>query len=118
LNEQIGQHPDFEEWKQDRKIPRETLKEIWNSLRTTSSYQGMPYETMPERFIRSAWLRIENIYASWFKTQAKLLARYYGLKRWLDIVKSDNKLAEICGCSIEQIQIRASQLLVEARVRL
>ena len=118
LNEQIGQHPDFEEWKKNRRIPRETLKEIWGSLRATSSCQGVPYETMPERFIRSAWLRVENIYLSWFKIQAKLLARYYGLKRWVDIVKSDDKLAEICGSSIEQIQIRASQLLTEARVRL
>ena len=118
LNEQIGQHPDFEEWKKNRRIPRETLIEIWDSLRATSSYQGVPYETMPERFLRSAWLRVESIYASWFKTQAKLLTRYYGLKRWLDVVKSDKKLAEISGCSIEQIQIRASQLLAEARVRL
>jgi IS605 OrfB family transposase len=118
LNEQIGQHPDFEEWKKNRKIPRETLIEIWDSLRATSSYQGMPYETMPERFLRSAWLRVESIYASWFKIQAKLLSRLHGLKRWLSIVKSDNKLAEICGCSIEQIQTRAGQLLAEARVRL
>ncbi|MBD2001404.1 hypothetical protein H6G00_33230 [Leptolyngbya sp. FACHB-541] len=118
LNEQIGQHPDFEEWKENRKIPPKILKEIWNSLRATSSYGNVPYEDIPERFARSAWLRIESIYASWFKTQAKLLTRYYGLKRWLDIVKSDKKLAEICGCSIEQIQMRASQLLAEARVRL
>lgn len=118
LNEQIGQHPDFEEWKKNRRIPRETLIEIWDSLRTASSYQDVSYETMPERFTRSAWLRIENIYASWFEIQAKLLTRYYGLKRWLDIVKSDSKLAEICGCSIEQIQTRAGQLLAEARVRL
>ncbi|WP_348255317.1 type V CRISPR-associated protein Cas12k [Leptolyngbya sp. ST-U4] len=118
LNERVSQHSEFETWKGERSIPRETLVEIWNSLRDTSSYEGVPYQVMPERFTRSAWLRIESIYASWFKVQAKLLGKLRGLYRWLGIVKSDRALSEICGCSIEQIQGRASQLLSEAKVRL
>lgn len=118
LNEMIGQHPDFDTWKRDRRIPPDTLKALWNSLRATSCYQGIPYSEMPERFLRSAWLRIDSIYASWFKIQAKLLSTLFGLNRWLGVVKSDEQLAELCGCAIETIQARAYQLLADAKLRL
>lgn len=113
LNERIGEHPDFETWKENGSIPDRTLKSVWNSVRSNS-----PYAEMPERFNRSAWLRIQNIYAGWFKTRKKLLARLDGLNRWLDIVKSDRELVEIGGCELEQIQERANELVSEVKSRL
>lgn len=113
LNDQIGQHPEFETWKENRSIPREKLKSLWNLARNSP-----PYAEMPERFNRSAWLRVKNIYAGWFKTQRKLLASLNGLNRWLSIVKSDQELVEISGCELEQIQARANELVSEIKSRL
>ncbi len=113
LNERVAQHSDFQTWKQDKSIPTETLKNLWNAARS-----NFPYKEMPERFTRSAWLRIQNIYAGWFKTQAKLLNRLNGLNRWLDIAKSDQQLVEISGYKLEEIQARANQIVSEAKARL
>jgi hypothetical protein len=113
LNDRIGQHADFPTWKQDGSIPDKTLKELWNAARGNA-----PYEGMPERFARSAWLRVQNIYAGWFKTQSKLLNRLNGLNRWLDMTKSDHQLVEISGHGLEEIQARATQIISEAKARL
>lgn len=58
LNDRVAQHSNFQTWKQDGSIPDKTLKELWNAAR-----ENYPYKGMPERFARSAWLRVENIYA-------------------------------------------------------
>lgn len=113
LNDLIGKHPDFETWKTKGSIPKETLKDLWNLARSSS-----PYKEMPERFSRSAWLRIEDIYSGWFETQKKLLNRLEGLNRWLSIAKSDQELVEISGSELEQIQLRANELIPEIKLRL
>jgi hypothetical protein len=113
LNDRVGQHSDFETWKQEQSIPAETLKSLWNAARGHS-----PYQEMPERFTRSAWFKIQNIYAGWFKTQAKLLNRWNGLNRWLDMAESDDQLVEISGYKLEEIQARANQIVSEAKARL
>ena len=113
LNEHICQHPDFETWKRNGCIPSGTLKRLWNVARRKA-----PYAEMPERFQRSALLRLENIYAGWFKIQEKLLSQLNKLNRWLSIAKSDQELIEISGCELEQIQARANELICEIRTRL
>jgi hypothetical protein len=113
LNDQVGQHSEFETWKENKSIPQDMLKDLWNSARGE-----FPYKEIPERFNRSAWLRVQNIYAGWFGKQDKLLSILYKVNRWLSVAKSDLKLVEISGCELEQIQIRADQLLSEAKVRL
>ena len=113
LNDRVGQHSDFQTWKQEQSIPAEVLKNLWNAARGNS-----PYQEMPECFTRSAWLKIQNIYAGWFKTQAKLLNRLNGLNRWLDMAKSDDQLVEVSGHRIEEIQARANQIVSEAKARL
>lgn len=113
LNDRIGQHPDFETWKTNKGIPDKVLKELWNSERSNS-----PYMDLPERFNRSAWLRIQSIYAGWFKKQERCLARLNGLNRWLSILKSDPQLVETSGYELEKIQTRANTLIVEIKARL
>lgn len=113
LNERVAQHSDFQDWKQGGSIPDKALKELWNAARENSPYKGMP-----ERFARSAWLRVENIYAGWFKTQANLLNRLNGFNRWLGMAKSDHQLVEVSGHALEEIQARANQLVSEIKAQL
>jgi len=113
LNDHVSQHSDFQTWKQAQSIPAKTLKSLWNAARGNS-----PYQEMPERFTRSAWLKIQSIYAGWFTTQAKLLNRWNGLNRWLDMAESDDQLVEISGYELEEIQARANQIVSETKARL
>ncbi|WNZ47364.1 type V CRISPR-associated protein Cas12k [Leptolyngbya boryana CZ1] len=113
LNDYIIQHPEFETWKTNRDIPDTTLKSLWNLARSNP-----PYAEMPERFNRSAQLRIQSIYAGWFKVQEKLLLKLNGLNRWLSIAKSDQELVESSGYSLERIRSRAEELIYQVKARL
>ena len=113
LNDQISQHPEFETWRNNGSIPVGVLKDLWDLERSQA-----PYKQIPERFNRSAWLSIKNIYAGWFKTQKKLLNKLNGLNRWLGIIKSDHELVEMSKCELEEIQSRATQIASEIRSQL
>lgn len=112
LNRRLIEHEDFETWKQQGRIPPQSLKDLWNSVRSNP-----PYRDLPERFNRSAWLRIESIYTAWFHKQSQLSFQLQRLNRWLDIVQSDRQLVETCGCQLVEIQQRAAQILAEFEAR-
>ena len=107
LLEQIGQHPDFETWRQKGKIPAGTIKQLCEPLRTDSRFIGQP-----GRFYASAIALVDYIYKSWLKVQERLQRKLEGQTRWLGMLKSDEELANQSGCTLEVIRTKASEILV------
>ncbi|AFZ20479.1 type V CRISPR-associated protein Cas12k [Allocoleopsis franciscana] len=107
LLEQIGQHPDFETWRQKRKIPAGIIKQLCEPLRTDSRFIGQP-----GRFYASASALVDYIYKSWLKVQQRLQRKLEGQMRWLGMLKSDEELVNQSGCTLEVIRTKASEILV------
>ncbi|WP_017299645.1 hypothetical protein [Nodosilinea nodulosa] len=106
LNKRISNHELFEDWVQNAEIPDAEIKKIWKELK-----EGEMFKHIPERFCRSGLLTIQNIYSSWLSGRRKLQDRLKGLEYWLSIVKSDIELVSESGLDIEEIQVRAEEII-------
>ncbi len=106
LLEQINQHPDFLTWRQKGKIPVGTVKQLCQPLRSDPRFSGQP-----GRFYTSAIALVDYIYKSWLTLQQRLQHKLNGQQRWLEMLKSDEELAEISGCSLDTLRQRAAKIL-------
>ena len=60
LLKQVGQHPEFETWRQKGKLLTGIVEQICKPLKTDSRFIGQP-----SRFYKSAMDLVEYIYKSW-----------------------------------------------------
>jgi len=102
----ISEHPDFDKWFKQKKLPQKEIKSLCDRLKTEQAYQNQP-----GRFYSSAIALTEYIYKSWFAIQKKLQQRIEGKQRWLNLLKSDSELETECGQSLEKIEIEAKNIL-------
>ncbi|MGB3207609.1 MAG: type V CRISPR-associated protein Cas12k [Crinalium sp.] len=106
LLRQMPQHPEFETWRQQGKLPIDIVTKLCEPLKSDPRYIGQP-----ARFYTSAIALVKYIYKSWFKLQQRLERRLKGQKRWLEMLKSDAELVEQSSCSLEDIRIQAIAIL-------
>ncbi|MDZ8262637.1 type V CRISPR-associated protein Cas12k [Nostoc sp. ChiQUE01b] len=67
LLEQLGHHPDLENWRQKAKIPADIVKQLSLTLKTDSRYSGQP-----SRFYASAIALVNYTYKSWLALMKRL----------------------------------------------
>jgi hypothetical protein len=103
LIEQTSQHPDFETWRQRGKLPTTAISQLCQPLKISPRFAGQP-----ARFYISAVHVVDYIYKSWLALQKRLQRQLDGKTRWINILKSDAELSEICGQNIDVIRARAS----------
>ncbi|NEO27237.1 MAG: hypothetical protein F6K03_10155, partial [Kamptonema sp. SIO4C4] len=106
LLQQIGEHPDFETWRQQGKLPKGFIKQRCDALKTNSCYSNQP-----SRFYSSAIALINYIYKSWFKVQQRLQRQLEGQQRWLSMLKSDEDLIQENNCSLDTLRTQATDIL-------
>lgn len=112
LLKQIGQHPDFQTWRQKGKLPVGTIKQLCEPLRTDPRYIGQP-----GRFYSSALALVDYIYKSWLKVQQRLQRKLEGQIHWLGMLKSDEELVNHSGFTLEVIRIKASEILASLTLK-
>ncbi len=78
LLRQMPQHPEFETWRQQGKLPIDIVTKLCEPLKSDPRYIGQP-----GRFYTSAIALVKYIYKSWFKLQQRLERRLKGQRRWL-----------------------------------
>ncbi|MGQ4648115.1 type V CRISPR-associated protein Cas12k [Lyngbya aestuarii] len=103
---QIGQHPDFETWLQQGRLPAGFVKTLVNSLRTEPPFVGQP-----GRFYYGAIALIDYLYKSWFALQQRRQRQIEGKERWLSMLKSDAELEKECNSDLEMIRAKAAEIL-------
>ncbi|WP_250123182.1 type V CRISPR-associated protein Cas12k [Chroococcidiopsis sp. CCMEE 29] len=103
---QMAQHPEFETWRKNGKLPAGIVKQLCQPLKADPRFIGQP-----GRFYTSAIAVVEYIYKSWFKLQQRLEQKLKGQTRWLEMLKSDEELIAESNTSIEVIRSNAAQLL-------
>jgi len=54
---------------------------------------------------------VNYIFKSWFTIQSRLQQKLSGKQKWLEILKSDNELVEICEQNLASVQKKAAQIL-------
>lgn len=105
---QVAQHPDFETWRQNGKIPTGKVKQLCTVLKTDSRFIGQP-----GRFYTSAITRVNYIYKSWLALMKRLQYQLEGKIRWLEMLKSDTELVEASGVNLESLRIKAAEILAQ-----
>ncbi|MGK7899137.1 MAG: type V CRISPR-associated protein Cas12k, partial [Xenococcus sp. (in: cyanobacteria)] len=104
---QINNHPDFEQWQSDGKLPRILVSDLCKSL------QDDPlYTEQPSRFYLSVTKLVNYIYKSWLKLQQTRQRKLEGQERWLSMLKSDTELLKECECSLDILRKKAKEILV------
>ncbi len=73
LLQQVGQHPDFEQWRHKGKLPAAVVSQLCQPLKTDSRFA-----LQPSRFLTSAIHVVEYIYKSWLAVQKRLQQRLEG----------------------------------------
>ena len=106
---QIYQHSEFPNWQERGKVPSNVIKEICQTLKQDPKFSGQP-----GRFFTSATTLVSYIYRSWLAVQKRLRYQLEGKTRWLEMLKSDQELIEISGCSLEKIRQKANEILTTA----
>lgn len=109
LLEQVGQHPEFETWRQKGKLPTGIVEQMCKPLKTDPRFISQP-----SRFYKSAIDLVEYIYKSWLAQQQRLQRQLEGQTRWLGMLKSDSELVLQCGCNLDTIRTRAAEILAAA----
>jgi len=104
--EQMSQHSDFETWRKRGKHPTVVVSQLCQLLKTDARFTGQP-----PRLYTSAVHTADYIYKSWLKVQQHLQQRVDGKLRWLEMLKSDEALAQESGVELDSIRDRASVLL-------
>jgi len=108
LLEQIGHHPDFETWREKGKLPDGVVKQLAKPLKTDPRFIGQP-----GRFYTSAIALVKYIYKSWFAVMMQLQYQLKGKIRWLEMLKSDEELVETSGVTLENLRIKAAEILAQ-----
>lgn len=99
-------HDDFEDWRLKGRHPANVVSQICRQLKTEERFAGQP-----ARFYASAEKAVNYIFKSWFTIQSRLQRQLSGKQSWLEILKSDDELVEVCGQPLEAIQQKAAQIL-------
>ncbi|MGL5943363.1 MAG: type V CRISPR-associated protein Cas12k [Waterburya sp.] len=105
---QINNHPDFEQWQSQGKLPTTIVSELCKSLKTHPLYAGQS-----SRFYASAIKLVNYIYKSWLKLQQRRQRKLEGQERWLSMLKSDTELLKECECSLDILRKRAKEILTK-----
>jgi len=108
LIRELVNHPDFETWREKGRHPSDVVNKLNRTLKTDAQFAGQP-----SRFFMSAEKVVNYIFKSWFKIQSRLQQKLSGKQKWLDILKSDEELVELCEQSIDVLQNKAVQVLEE-----
>jgi hypothetical protein len=103
---QINNHPDFEQWQSEGKLPATIASELCTSLKNEPIYAGQP-----SRFYASAIKSVNYIYKSWLKLQQRRQRKLQGQKRWLSMLKSDIELLKESECSLDLLRKKAQEIL-------
>lgn len=112
LLEQVGQHSDFESWRQKGKLPASYVKSLCESLKTEERFSGQP-----GRFYTSASALVNYIYKSWLALQQRKQWQLEGLTRWLELLKSDTELATAANWDLDTLRTRAALVLAQAQAQ-
>jgi hypothetical protein len=109
LLKQVTQHDDFETWQRLGKVSEKPVRELCEPLKLDPRF-----ETQPGRFYTSASLMVTYTYKSWFALQKKRRRRLDGMRRWLEVVKSDTVLIQASGCDLATIRAKAQEILAQS----
>ena len=110
---QINNHPEFEEWQSQGKLPATIVSELCKSLKTDPLFEGQPH-----RFYLSVIKSVNYIYKSWLKLQQRRQRQLEGQQRWLSMLKSDTELLKECECSLDILRKKAKTILNELETSL
>jgi len=108
LLKQVTQHDDFETWQRVGKVSEKPVRELCDSLKLDPRF-----ENQPGRFYTSASLMVTYTYKSWFALQKKRRRRLDGMRRWLEVIKSDAVLVQTSGCDLATIRAKAQEILAQ-----
>ncbi|MBX9254984.1 hypothetical protein H1Q63_13695 [Desmonostoc muscorum CCALA 125] len=108
LLEQLGHHPDLENWRQKARIPADIVKQRCLTLKTDSRYSGQP-----SRFYASVIALVNYTYKSWLALMKRLQSQLDSKTYWLEMLKSDAELVKICGASLDGIRTKATEILTQ-----
>ena len=103
---QINNHPDFEQWQSEGKLPSTLVSDLCKSLKTDPLYAGQP-----SRFYLSVTKLVNYIYKSWLKLQQRRQRKLEGQEHWLSMLKSDAELLKECECSLDILRKKAKEIL-------
>ena len=103
---QINNHPDFEQWQSEGKLPGTLVSDLCKSLKEDTLYAGQP-----SRFYLSITKLVNYIYKSWLKLQQRRQRKLEGQEYWLSILKSDTDLLKECECSLDILRNEAKEIL-------
>lgn len=112
LLSQVGQHPDFETYRQKGKLKAGIVKQLCQPLRTDPRFIGQL-----GRFYTSAITVVEYIYKSWLALQQRLQRQLEGQIRWQQMLKSDAELVEASGYHLDTLKMRAAEVLAQITVQ-
>ena len=110
---QINNHPDFEQWQSDGKLPGTLVSDLCKSLKTDPLYAGQP-----SRFYLSVTKLVNYIYKSWLKLQKRRQHKLEGQQRWLSMLKSDTELLKESECSLDILRKKAKEILTKVEATL
>jgi len=113
LLQQVAEHPDFNDWRLQGKIPANAVDETFKSLKDDSPKDDPLFSVLPARVQKSAVTLVKRTYKSWFKLRSRLSWQIEGQTRWLEILKSDDDLLKSCNCDLETLHRTAVKLLSE-----
>ncbi len=105
---QINNHPDFEQWQSDGKLPGTLVSDLCKSLKTDPLCAGQP-----SRFYLSVTKLVNYIYKSWLKLQKRRQHKLEGQECWLSMLKSDTELLKECECSLDILRSKAKEILTD-----
>jgi hypothetical protein len=108
LIQQLSQHSEFETWQRKGNIPSLVVSELCQSLKIDPRFSEQP-----SRLYASAAHVADYTYKSWLAVQKKLRQKLDGKLRWLEMLKSDEELAQESKVEIAQIYDRAETLLLQ-----
>jgi len=106
LMQVIQHHEDFATWRQRQELPMSVVRNLCTSLRQDERFSGQP-----GRFYSSAAMMVAYTYDAWFALQASRQKRLDGLNRWIDILKSDADMLDLCGLDWDLFQASAKEVL-------
>ena len=101
----INNHPDFEQWQSEGKLPGTLVSDLCKSLKDNSLYSEQP-----SRFYLSITKLVNYIYKSWLKLQQRRQRRFKGQEHWLSMLKSDTELLKECECSLDILRKKAKEI--------
>lgn len=108
LLEQLSQHSEFETWRRKGKLSSAIVSQLCKPLKTDPRFSGQP-----ARLCASAEHAADYIFKSWLAIQKQLQKKLDGKLRWLEMLKSDEELAQESGVELPKIRDRAATILLK-----